>query len=87
MGAARAVVSTTVGAEGLEVTHNENILLHDDAPAFAEAVIALLRDEVARRRLGLAAKQLAERHDWSRVIGGFERALEQAIAAHAAETS
>lgn len=84
MGAARAVVSTSVGAEGLEVTHNENILLHDDAPAFADAVVRILRDDAVRRRLGAAAKQLAERHDWSRVVGGFEQGLERAIAAHAA---
>lgn len=84
MGAARAVVSTRVGAEGLEVTHNEDILLHDDAPAFADAVVRILRDDAVRRRLGAAAKQLAERHDWSRVVAGFEQGLEHAIAAHAA---
>lgn len=83
MGAARAVVATTVGAEGLEVTHNENILLHDDAPAFADAVVNILRDDMMRSRLGAAAKALADRHDWSRVIGGFEEALGRAIAARA----
>ncbi len=83
MGAARAVVSTTVGAEGLEVTPNENILLCDDATAFADAVVTLLRDEAARRRIGAAATALADRHDWSRVISGFENSLERAIAASA----
>ncbi|HEY7567170.1 MAG TPA: glycosyltransferase [Gemmatimonadaceae bacterium] len=81
MGAARAVVSTTVGAEGLEVTPNEDIMLCDDAPAFADAVVTLLRDEAARRRIGAAANALADRHDWSRVISDFEQSLARAIAA------
>jgi glycosyltransferase involved in cell wall biosynthesis len=83
MGAARAVVSTTVGAEGLEVTHNENIVLCDDATVFADAIVTLLRDDAARRRMGAAATALADRHDWSRVISGFEKSLERAIAASA----
>lgn len=80
MGAARAVVSTTVGAEGLEVADNEDILLRDDAASFSDAVIAVLRDDATRRRLGAAARALAERHDWSRVIDAFEHALERAMA-------
>lgn len=81
MGAGRAVVSTTIGAEGLEVSHNENILLHDDAADFADGVIKVLREDSTRRRLAANAKALAERYDWSNVVREFEQGLARGIAA------
>jgi glycosyltransferase involved in cell wall biosynthesis len=68
MAAGRAVVSTTVGAEGLDVQHGQDIVLADDPDAFAKAVIQLLTDSVVRHRYEAAAVQSAARHDWS-VIG------------------
>jgi len=62
MAMGRAVVSTTVGAEGLPVTHGQDILIADDAAGFAESVLRLLRDTGLRRRLGEAARQLVTRH-------------------------
>ena len=50
MAAAKAVVSTTVGAEGLDVQHGRDIILADDARAFSQAAIMLLRDRELRRR-------------------------------------
>lgn len=38
------VVSTTIGAEGIQTQHGENILLADDAQAFADAVVDILVD-------------------------------------------
>ena len=45
------IVSTTLGAEGLEVSPNENIMLADEAPAFAQAVITLLHDAPRRAQM------------------------------------
>ncbi len=81
MGAGRAVVATPIGAEGLDVRHNENILLHDDAADFADAVISILREESQRRRLAANARTLAARYDWSNVVAEFERGLARGIAA------
>lgn len=50
MAMGKATVSTTVGAEGLDVEHERDILLADDPGRFADAVIMLLADEGARRR-------------------------------------
>src|SRR5208282_2093213 len=55
MATAKAVVSTTVGAEGLDVHHARDIMLADDARSFAQAVIMLLRDPELRRRYEKAA--------------------------------
>ena len=83
MAAGKAVVSTTVGAEGLDVTHGRNVLLADDATAFAAAVVELLQDEARRRALEVAASALAAQYDWSTVTRRFEHALERAVAARA----
>jgi glycosyltransferase involved in cell wall biosynthesis len=81
MAAGKAVVSTTVGAEGLDVTRGRNVLLADDPTAFAAAVIDLLQDEERRRALEIEASALAAQYDWSTVTKRFEHALERAVAA------
>jgi glycosyltransferase involved in cell wall biosynthesis len=75
MGAAKAVVSTSIGAEGLDVRDGENIVIADDPSAFTSAVIHLLRDGIERRRLEDGALLLAERYDWSAVAAQFEDQL------------
>lgn len=75
MAAGKAVVSTPIGAEGLDVHHNRDILLAESSSSFAEAVVALLRDQEQRIRLGHAAEQLAEQYDWSVIARRFEETL------------
>ena len=60
MAAGKAIVSTTVGAEGLGLTPERDVLLADTAPAFAAAVRTLLVDRERAARLGRAARALAE---------------------------
>jgi glycosyltransferase involved in cell wall biosynthesis len=81
MATGKAVVSTTIGAEGLEVEHERDILLADDAKSFSDSIIMLLQDEELRRRFERAAAELAAQHDWSVVIKRFEEALERATQA------
>lgn len=68
----KAVVSTTLGAEGLAVTHDEDILLADDPQAFAGAVLRVLDDRETRRGLERQALGLAERFSSERVARQFE---------------
>ena len=76
MAAGKAIVSTSVGAEGLDGHHGRDIILADDAKAFAEAVLLLLQDDDLRRRYERAAAELAARYDWTTVGSRFEAALE-----------
>jgi glycosyltransferase involved in cell wall biosynthesis len=63
--AGRAVVSTTIGAEGLGARDGEHLLIADDPRAFADAVSRLLVDAPLRRRLGDAGRALyQERFTW-----------------------
>jgi len=50
--AAVACVSTTLGAEGLDVTHGEDILIADNTEQFAEAMVSVLSSPELARRLG-----------------------------------
>ena len=58
--AGRAVVSTTIGAEGLPARHAENLLIADDAWRFADSVSRLLTNSALRARLGETGRALFE---------------------------
>ena len=76
MAMGKAIVSTSIGAEGLPVKHGENIILADDPEEFARGVVDLLRNPVVRHRLGEAARQLVERnYSWSAVSADFDTVL------------
>jgi glycosyltransferase involved in cell wall biosynthesis len=78
MAMGKAVVSTTVGAEGLPVTTGQNVVIADEPARFAQAVVHLIRDVESRRRIEAEARRLVvERYDWSAVAGDFEDALER----------
>ncbi len=76
MAAGKAVVSTSVGAEGLDVHHGRDIVLADTQQSFADAVVTLLRDENLRNKYERAAAALAAQYDWSVIGEKFGRVLE-----------
>ena len=68
MAMGKAIVSTSVGCEGLDVTHGENILIADDPNDFADHVIRLLDDSALRHTLGKAGRKLVEdRYSWNSI--------------------
>ncbi len=80
MATAKAVVSTTVGAEGLDVHHGRDIMLADDARSFAQAVIMLLRDCELRHRYETAAAETAAKCDWPAIGERFSEVLRSVVA-------
>ncbi len=65
----KAVVSTSQGCEGLDARDGENLLVRDDAEAFADAVCDVLTDAGLAHRLGERARRtVVERYDWE-VVG------------------
>jgi glycosyltransferase involved in cell wall biosynthesis len=76
MSMGRAVVSTSVGAEGLPVADGRDLLIADDPDRFADAVVRVLRDRDLRAGLERAARRLVvERYDWSAAAAVLEEAL------------
>jgi glycosyltransferase involved in cell wall biosynthesis len=73
MAMAKPIVSTTLGAEGIEAVRGRDILVEDEPAAFASAVNRLLTEPNLAARIGQSARRLAvERYAWS----GAARTLE-----------
>jgi glycosyltransferase involved in cell wall biosynthesis len=80
MAAGTPVVSTTNGAEGLEVEDPTNIHLADSPCAFADRCTDLLDGEDERRRVAAAAFSLvSSRFSWDAVAAEFEKLLFAAV--------
>src|SRR5271166_675383 len=77
MAMGKAIVSTTLGAEGIEAVAGRDILVEDEPAAFADAVRRLLVEPGLAARIGQSARQLAvDRYAWSgaaRALEGFYR--------------
>ncbi|MFM8580391.1 MAG: glycosyltransferase family 4 protein, partial [Planctomycetaceae bacterium] len=83
MASGRPVVSTSLGAEGLQVTHGRDILLADTAEEFASAVSRLLESSTEREQLATAARRLVEEKFSSAAIARqFEAICLEAVRRH-----
>jgi glycosyltransferase involved in cell wall biosynthesis len=76
MASGRAVVSTTVGAEGFDLRPGEHLLVADEPASFAEAILALLADAQRRQELGASAQEFARQYDWRQVAPSFYRIID-----------
>jgi glycosyltransferase involved in cell wall biosynthesis len=71
----KAVVTTTVGAEGIGCRHGEHLIVADDPEIFAREVVRLLRNPVDAAALGIRGQAwVRKNHAWSSITG---KALEQ----------
>jgi polysaccharide biosynthesis protein PslH len=79
MAMGKAIVSTTLGAEGIEANPGRDLLIEDQPDAFADAVNRLLADPELAARIGQSVRRLAvERYSWSaaaRALEGFYRGI------------
>jgi len=76
MAMGKAVVSTTIGAEGLPLTNNTDIILADNPQHFANAVCRLLESGDERARIGKAARKLVEEnYSWAAATRVMEQVL------------
>ena len=68
LAAGRAVVSTSLGCEGLEIAHGKHLEVVDESAGFAAAVVRLLRDPARRTVLAANGRKLVEkRYSWEAV--------------------
>lgn len=76
------MVSTTIGAEGLPLEHEQELLLADTPQDFANQVVRLLRDKTLAREMGArAAHRVRRDFGWGRVAEKFAAICEQTIKA------
>ncbi len=80
-----AIVSTSAGAEGLEVIDGSHLLLRDDPASFVDAVRDVLASDELARRLGEQGRALArEQYSWNG-IGSSLRARVRTLLEAAAD--
>jgi polysaccharide biosynthesis protein PslH len=75
MAMGKAVVSTSVGAEGLDVHHGRDIVLADNPRDFAGAIVMFLEDRELRGRYERAAAELASQYGWPAIGDKFAQVL------------
>ena len=81
MAAGRAIVSTSLGAEGLGLEPGRHLLIEDEPAAFAAALVALLRDPARRAQLAQEGRRRAEEQfDWRGLGDRLTVVLEDAAA-------
>jgi polysaccharide biosynthesis protein PslH len=81
MAAGTPVVSTTLGAEGLEVRSGENILIADRKEQLVAAILSVVENESQRRGLQAGGRALiSDRYDWSRLGLSLFAAYEELLA-------
>jgi glycosyltransferase involved in cell wall biosynthesis len=73
------VVTTPVGAQGLDVEHERDALIYEDADGMRRGIERLQSSEELRTRLSEAGREIGVRHSWETLMQGYEdvfRALE-----------
>jgi len=74
------VVSTSKGAEGLEVTPGEDILIANEPTEFADTVLRLLDDPARRAKLAANGQRLVrERYGWDQIGKKLDQLLHQVV--------
>jgi polysaccharide biosynthesis protein PslH len=68
MAAEVPIVSTRLGAEGIDAEHNVQLLLADSGPEITAAIDRIVSSDETRKRLTAAARELiVARYDWSAI--------------------
>jgi glycosyltransferase involved in cell wall biosynthesis len=80
MALAKPIVSTTIGAEGLDVAHEREMLLADTPETLARDIGRLFEDAALASRVGRAARETAEaRYSWRAAARELEAFYQEAL--------
>ena len=68
----KCIISTSLGAEGINFTDGENILIANTREEFYQAIMHCIKDEAYCRKIGLNARKLIEeQHDSNKVVDQY----------------
>lgn len=88
MAAGVPVVSTTLGAEGLDVHHGRNILIADTNEQLVEAIAGVVENEDRRNELSAAGRALvADHYDWSKLGVSLFKTYEELLTSGSAAST
>lgn len=76
----KPIVSTSIGCEGINVRHDESILIADDPASFADSVVKLLGDAALRQRLVDRGYELMKNeYEWEVIGNSVEQIFRQLL--------
>lgn len=79
MAVGKAIVSTSIGVEGIEGNDQEHFMVADTPEVFSSRVVSLLNDRVFRERLGANARKRAiEKYDWEAICDSISKMYQDA---------
>lgn len=68
------VVSTSLGAEGISVTHGENLMIADDEESFADCLIQVIQQKaLAQRLVDNGHASVEESYDWRKTYKAWDQ--------------
>jgi glycosyltransferase involved in cell wall biosynthesis len=85
MAMGKAIVSTTVGCEGIDATDGDTIAIADDPQHFADRVLALLEDPASASAMGRRGRShVLRQYAWGAIVARIADAYARASATRAA---
>jgi glycosyltransferase involved in cell wall biosynthesis len=82
MAMGKAIVSTSVGCEGLKVADGENILIADEPEDFVRKIILILTNDRLLQKISESALNLAKEYDWEHIYKIQEQVYQDALVGH-----
>jgi glycosyltransferase involved in cell wall biosynthesis len=79
MAAGLPIVTTPIGAEGLDIVDGETALVRDSTAEFVTAIGRLVSSEEKRRTLGANAQSLGKQYDWSNLFEAYDPIVEKIL--------
>ncbi|MBV7333097.1 glycosyltransferase [Chloroflexi bacterium TSY] len=84
MAVGQAIVSTSLGIEGIPIQSGQEMILADEPGSFVSAIVTLLKDRESSGELCStlgqhARKFVSEHYDWAQIVPRFEQAYERVI--------
>jgi len=73
------IVTTTVGAAGIDLVDGESALICDDDAAFAAAIETIVSSPDIAERLSRASTELSEQYQWETLLEGYESVVKRII--------
>jgi glycosyltransferase involved in cell wall biosynthesis len=80
MAMGKPVISTSIGVQGIEVTHGKDILIANSARDFITCILALLGNEGLRKIIGSNARELIEQHySWEQTAATLNELFQSTV--------
>lgn len=81
------IISTTIGAEGIDITPGSDMLIADTAEDFAQAVISVLNNPALAQQLAQNGRQtVLEKYNWQTVYTAWDRVYQELLTTELVKT-